>query len=104
MTDIEDSATPKWINGPPNTTGLWIVQCNGDFYCWRVEMDADENDQGGVGAPYLRFSDNDTSEPLDDYQWPPERSYGPCPLPDGNVLICSARVALSVAAMWKFRL
>jgi len=83
---------PAWIDGPPTRPGLWIVQCNGDYYCWRVELDADENDQGGVGAPYLRFSDNETSEPLKDYSWPPERSYGPCPLSDGTIDIRSCRV------------
>lgn len=81
-----------WIDGPPNRTGLWIVECNGEYYVWRVELDADENDQGGVGAPYLRFDDGDTSEPVKDYPWPPRRSYGPCPLPEGTTHILSCRV------------
>jgi hypothetical protein len=83
------SENPEWIKGPPNTTGLWIVDCNGEFYVWRVEIDADERDDGTIGPPYLRFSDTETSEPIADYRWPPERSYGPCPLPNGNILIIS---------------
>jgi hypothetical protein len=72
---------------------LWIVEQNGEFYVWRVELDAPEHDDGSIGEPYLRFSDTDTSEPIEGHQWPPARSYGPCPMPNGDIMLRSAIIA-----------
>lgn len=85
---------PRWKRGSPNAQGLWIVDLNGDFYVWVVERDRDEKDNCKFGPEYLRFSDTDTSEPIKGCLWPPKRSYGPCPLPDGTIDIKSANVAI----------
>ncbi len=84
----------KWKRGVPNAPGLWIVDCNGDFYTWRVERDRDESEDGKIGREYLRFSDSETSEPIKSYPWPPRRSFGPIPLPDGTLDIKSSLVDL----------
>lgn len=95
----------QWINGAPDETGLWLVESrSGELEVWTVELDADDDpsnyvgtelllDENDLGPEYLRMHNHDGSEPVDDYAWPPVRSFGPIPLAGAKThAIHSARV------------
>lgn len=86
----EKLAEAQWIDGPPNDSGLWIVQAGcGEYYCWRVYWetiteDPDDHDREVEVPPFLRFSDDMDDGPVDWYHktWPLIRSYGPIQYPN----------------------
>jgi len=80
---------PDWIDGPPNNTGLWIVEDeSGNRLVWQVELDIDEE----AAVPHFVFVGKSAQWRDPHHPFPVERSFGPCPLPSGERILCSPAV------------